>query len=51
LLRETPMPAVQVEPCFVTNPKEEQLLSEEPFQVQVSRALVRALERFFSGRS
>jgi len=51
LLRETPMPAVQVEPCFVTNPKEEQLLTEEPFQVQVSRALVRALERFFSGRT
>jgi N-acetylmuramoyl-L-alanine amidase len=51
LLRETPMPAVQVEPCFVTNPKEEQLLTEEPFQSDVARALVRALERFFAERS
>jgi N-acetylmuramoyl-L-alanine amidase len=51
LLRETPMPAVQVEPCFITNPKEEQLLTEEQFQSEVARALVRALERFFAGRS
>lgn len=51
LLRETPMPAVQVEPCFITNPKEERLLAEEPFQAEVARALVRALERFFAGRS
>ncbi|HET6770288.1 MAG TPA: N-acetylmuramoyl-L-alanine amidase [Actinomycetota bacterium] len=51
LLRETPMPAVQVEPCFITNPKEEQLLTEERFRSEVARALVRALERFFGERS
>jgi N-acetylmuramoyl-L-alanine amidase len=51
LLRETPMPAVQVEPCFITNPKEEQLLTEATFQSEVAQALVRALERFFAGRA
>jgi N-acetylmuramoyl-L-alanine amidase len=49
ILRETRMPAVQVEPCFITNPKEEQLLGEEPFVVEVSRAVALALERFFAG--
>lgn len=50
ILRETRMPAVQAEPCFITNPKEEQLLSEEPFLREVARALAGALERFFAGR-
>jgi N-acetylmuramoyl-L-alanine amidase len=50
LLRETPMPAVQVEPCFITNPKEERLVTEEPFQAEVAGALVDALEEFFAGR-
>lgn len=50
ILRETRMPAVQVEPCFITNPKEEQLLTEEPFLREVARALAVALERFFAGR-
>jgi N-acetylmuramoyl-L-alanine amidase len=40
-----------VEPCFITNPKEEQLLGERRFQIDVARALVRALERFFAERS
>ncbi|MDQ3990714.1 MAG: N-acetylmuramoyl-L-alanine amidase, partial [Actinomycetota bacterium] len=35
LLRETRMPAVHLEPCFLTNPKEEQLLSEERFRRDV----------------
>jgi N-acetylmuramoyl-L-alanine amidase len=51
LLRETPMPAVQIEPCFITNPKEERLLTEDHFQAQVAGALVDAIERFFAGRS
>jgi N-acetylmuramoyl-L-alanine amidase len=50
ILRETRMPAVVVEPCFITNPKEEQLLTEEPFVQEVARALAVALERFFAGR-
>jgi N-acetylmuramoyl-L-alanine amidase len=51
ILRETRMTAVQVEPCFITNPKEEQLLGEEPFLREVARAMATALERFFAGRS
>jgi N-acetylmuramoyl-L-alanine amidase len=50
ILRETRMPAVQVEPCFITNPKEEQLLTEEPFLRELARALATALERYFAGR-
>lgn len=50
LLRETRMPAVHVEPCFITNPKEERLLSEEPFLREVTLAMTRALDRFFAGR-
>ncbi len=51
ILRETRMPAVQIEPCFVTNPKEERLLSEEPFLRGVAGATARALERYFAGQS
>ena len=51
ILRETRMPAVQVEPCIVTNPKEEQLLGEEPFLREVARSIATAVERYFAGRS
>ena len=47
LLRETHMPAVQVEPCFITNPNEESLLRDESFRREVARALTDAVERFF----
>jgi len=50
ILRETRMPAVQVEPCFVTNPREERLLAEEAFRRDVAIAIVRGLERFFGAR-
>jgi N-acetylmuramoyl-L-alanine amidase len=50
ILRETRMPAVQVEPCFVTNPREERLLSEEPFRRDVAIAIARGVERFFGAR-
>jgi N-acetylmuramoyl-L-alanine amidase len=51
LLRETRMPAVHVEPCFLTNPKEEQLLQEAPFVRELVRAMAQAVERFFAGRA
>jgi N-acetylmuramoyl-L-alanine amidase len=51
ILRETRMPAVQVEPCFVTNPKEERLLSEDPFLREAMRAVAAAVERYFAGRA
>jgi N-acetylmuramoyl-L-alanine amidase len=51
LLRGTRMPAVHVEPCFLTNPKEERLLQEEPFVRELVRAMAGAVERFFAGRA
>ena len=50
ILRETQMPAVQVEPCFITNPKEEQLLGEDGFRCEVAVAVAEGLERFFNPR-
>jgi N-acetylmuramoyl-L-alanine amidase len=50
VLRETRMPAVQIEPCFVTNPREERLLREEAFLRDVSIAIAHAMERFFGAR-
>ncbi|MCA1726436.1 MAG: N-acetylmuramoyl-L-alanine amidase [Actinobacteria bacterium] len=47
MLRETRMPAVQVEPCFISNPKEEALLSEEGFRRDIAIAIAEALERYF----
>jgi N-acetylmuramoyl-L-alanine amidase len=49
LLRETQMPAVQVEPCFITNRGEEALLKDQGFREEVARALTDAIERFFGG--
>jgi N-acetylmuramoyl-L-alanine amidase len=48
-LRETSMPAVHLEPCFITNPKEAQLLREAPFVRETAAAIVRGLGRFFAG--
>jgi N-acetylmuramoyl-L-alanine amidase len=50
ILRETRMIAVQIEPCFITNPKEELLLGEEPFRLELARAIAAAIERYFAGR-
>ena len=47
MLRETRMPAIQVEPCFITNPREEELLREEAFRRDVAIAIAEALERYF----
>lgn len=47
LLRETQMPAVHVEPCFITNPREEALLKDAPFRERAADALAVAVERFF----
>lgn len=51
LLRETRMPAVQVEPCFITNPREEELLRQESFRQNVASALANGVERFFGPHS
>lgn len=46
LLRETRMPAVVVEPCFITNPEELQMLLGS-FD-SLAKALVRSVERYFT---
>lgn len=51
LLRETRMPAVRLEPCFVTNPREERLLRQEPFVREMVQAVATGVERFFAGRT
>lgn len=50
MLRETRMPAVQIEPCFLTNPREERLLGEEAFRRDVALAIVQGIERYLSAR-
>lgn len=51
LLRETRMPAVQVEPCFITNPREERLLAEEGFRVDLAIAVAQGLDRFLGAHA
>lgn len=46
LLRETHMPAVQVEPCFITNPREAAMLRDAGFRQRLVEALAAALARF-----
>lgn len=47
ILRETRMPAVQVEPCFVTNEKEERMLSDDRGRRDIASAIADGIERFF----
>jgi N-acetylmuramoyl-L-alanine amidase len=51
LLRETQMPAVQVEPCFITNPREEALLRQPSFHAEVAVAIADGIEGFFGKRA
>jgi N-acetylmuramoyl-L-alanine amidase len=51
LLRETRMTAVHVEPCFITNPREEEALRDEGFRGRLATAIVLGIERFFSGQA
>ena len=46
LLRETRMPAVHVEPCFITNPREESMVADPGFRQQVAAAVADAIERY-----
>jgi N-acetylmuramoyl-L-alanine amidase len=49
MLRETRMPAVQVEPVFLTNQSDTALSQGPDFVDRVGRATARGLQRFFSG--
>lgn len=46
VLRETRMPAVQVEPGHLTNPKEEELLADAEMIARLAEAIAGALRRF-----
>lgn len=47
ILRETRMPAVQVEPCFLTNPDEERLVSDPALRRKLAAAIAVGIERYF----
>ena len=49
LLRETRMPAVQVEPIVVTNDREAAMLRDPAFPRRVGEAVARGVGRFFRG--
>lgn len=46
VLRETRMPAVQIEPCYITNPGEEARLTDPVFQQQIAEAIFAAIRSF-----
>jgi N-acetylmuramoyl-L-alanine amidase len=48
ILRETRMPAVVVEPCFITNPEEAKLLQDPESLDAVALALAGGVRRYFS---
>lgn len=48
LLRETRMPAIVVEPGFISNPEEVKLLTDGSSAERVALAIVKALDRYFS---
>jgi N-acetylmuramoyl-L-alanine amidase len=50
VLRETWMPAVQVEPCFITNPREERLLVDATTRRRVAEAIAAGVSEFFAAR-
>jgi N-acetylmuramoyl-L-alanine amidase len=49
ILRETRMPAVQVEPCYLTNSRDATALVDEQFLRSLVAALAVAVERFLAG--
>jgi N-acetylmuramoyl-L-alanine amidase len=49
MLRETRMPAVQVEPAFITNELEAEWVDDPEFAALVGRAIAVGVKRFFAG--
>lgn len=49
MLRETRMPAVQVEPLFLTNREEAAVIADPAFAARTARAIAVGLRRFFRG--
>lgn len=50
VLKETRMPAVLIEPAFITNPDEEKRLGDSDFLNQIADAVVVAVRRYFEDR-
>jgi N-acetylmuramoyl-L-alanine amidase len=50
ILRETRMPAVLVEPLFITNPLEEKMLEDPEFRAALADAIADGVESFFEDR-
>lgn len=48
ILRETRMPAIQLEPCYLTNPAEEKLIADLGFQRRLAAAIADAVRTFVS---
>jgi N-acetylmuramoyl-L-alanine amidase len=48
MLRETRMPAVQVEPAFITNERDAASIRDPAFADRVGRAVAAGVRRFFS---
>ena len=48
VLKAPDIPSVLVETAFISNPEEEQKLRSADYQEQLSSALVRGIERYFS---
>ena len=49
VIKHSSMPATLAELAFVTNPKEEQLLSSPAYQMKLAEGIARAISRYFSG--
>lgn len=49
VLRDTAMPAVLVELGFISNPREEELLRSDDYQLTCAQAIVRGIESYFAG--
>jgi N-acetylmuramoyl-L-alanine amidase len=48
MLRETRMPAVQVEPAFITNTREAASIADPAFAELVGRAVASGIKRFYA---
>jgi len=49
LLRDTRMPAVIIEPAFITNPEEEVLLEKPDYLDRIARAITVGVRKYFEG--
>lgn len=50
LLKETRMPAVLVEPCFISNPEEEKMLEDPLLRARVAEAIGAGVRRYYESK-